>query len=200
MLSWIDPDAFLNQPDADNARLLQTLPVHVRRGSKDDGRAPEEARQLALVAAVEHDIPEMMHICDDCHFNGGVLLLNPDHPLLLKLLDEWWDSPFSGTCEPRFLRERLAEQACLDQLVVYNHTTSTRFRRAVGEADFVSLNSPNGRLVRHPWGHHRDNSDNPDGVYSVRLRSVGLWHPGAASALAKELKQLLLPWPEDALR
>lgn len=194
MLSWIDSDAFLNQPDADNAQLLQTLPVHVRHGF-----TPVEARQLALVAAVEHSIPEMITICDDCHFNGGVLLLKPDHPLLLKLLDEWWDSPFLGTCEPRFLRERLAEQACLDQLVVHNHTTRQRFRHAVGEADFVSLNSPNGRLVRHPWGHHRDSS-NPDGVYNVRLRSVGLWHQGAASALAKELKQLLLPWPEDALR
>lgn len=200
-IAWIDADAFLTQPDADYPRLLQSLPVQVR-STQPHRKRRVEARKVALVAAVEHSIPEMLTICQECHFNGGVLLLSPEHPLLPELLDAWWDSPFSGVCEPRLATERLAEQECLNHLAIYNRSTHARFGHAIGGADFVSLNTPNGRLVRHPWGHHRDPavSDNPDGIYSVRLRSVGLWHGKAATAMARELKQLLRPWPEAALQ
>lgn len=194
MVAWIDPDAFLNQPDVNYTRALLEIPIWIRRSPGQHGRAGTPP-DVAMVAAVEHSVPEMLTICETCHFNGGVLLFNMKHPQLHEFLDAWWQSPYSGVCEERFARERLVEQECLSHLVVYNRTTRARFGPVIGEADFVTINTPAGRLVRHAWGHHRDQSDSPDGIYSMRMREVGLWHAGAVEQGLKDLGRHIRQWP-----
>ena len=206
-IAWIDPDAFLSEPDVDYAAAIDALPLFLRSDRVPSGpfaslalsaQAQDESTgamtslpQLAMAASVEATIPGILEdMCPDCHFNGGVLLFNAEHPKLPELLEDWWRAPLTGVCIPDMATVRLAEQSCLNWLVEWNGPTRTQYRHVVGEADFLTINTPAGRMVRHSWTEYRGNVSHED-VFRAHMSMVGLWNHTIARQLLLELPALV---------
>jgi hypothetical protein len=194
---YLDSDAHLRLPrSADLVEVLAGLPVRQGFRGGAAGRASSRAQtrpvgrmwdvlaggRLAVVVAREYSIEGVVEICDSCQYNTGVMLFNLAHPLLLPLLQAWWDSASGGkdgVCDPRFLRRRLYDQACFDRLVQLNDSSGGRWGGIVGEMDYLTMNTPAGRVVRHSW-QPRDQSGGED---SFR-RAVARHRAAADLALA----------------
>eukprot|EP00747_Dinoflagellata_sp_TGD_P137163 gnl/TRDRNA2_/TRDRNA2_175640_c0_seq3.p1 gnl/TRDRNA2_/TRDRNA2_175640_c0~~gnl/TRDRNA2_/TRDRNA2_175640_c0_seq3.p1 ORF type:complete len:373 (+),score=31.25 gnl/TRDRNA2_/TRDRNA2_175640_c0_seq3:100-1218(+) len=197
-LLWIDADAFVAEPDADIMRVLANLPVSRLRfnasGVQVDNHVAME--NLALVAArenmrfaIEFNAGEFLpNIHEDGHLNAGILLLNLEHPKLQSLIDAWWYSPLSGVCEPRFMTDGLQDQVCFNNLIRFNETTRATYSELVGEVDFVSLNSPVGRIIRHVWGE-KYRAPQLQTLTDAQMGADGLL--AAGSGRSYELLQLL---------
>jgi hypothetical protein len=171
---YLDSDAHLRLPrSADLVEVLAGLPVRQGFRGGAAGRASSRSQtrpvgrmydvlaggRLAVVVAREYSVKGVIQICDNCQYNTGVMMFNLAHPLLLPLLQAWWDSASGGkggVCDPRFLRRRLYDQACFDRLVQLNDSSGGRWGGIVGEMDYLTMNTPAGRIVRHSWQPTKD--------------------------------------------
>jgi hypothetical protein len=213
-IAWIEDDAFLSQPDVDYAASFASLPLWVRpqyeppsmstpaepspTGASSADATTVRATSLtevAMAAAVERVVPGILEAnegrcASNCRFNVGVLLFNAEHPKLPELLEDWWRAPLTGVCIPDMATVRLAEQSCLNWLVEWNGPTRTQYRHVVGEADFLTINTPAGRMVRHSWTEYRGNVSHED-VFRAHMSMVGLWNHTIARQLLLELPALV---------
>eukprot|EP00747_Dinoflagellata_sp_TGD_P137162 gnl/TRDRNA2_/TRDRNA2_175640_c0_seq2.p1 gnl/TRDRNA2_/TRDRNA2_175640_c0~~gnl/TRDRNA2_/TRDRNA2_175640_c0_seq2.p1 ORF type:complete len:373 (+),score=48.20 gnl/TRDRNA2_/TRDRNA2_175640_c0_seq2:73-1191(+) len=201
-LLWIDADAFVAEPDADVMRVLANLPAKRIRfnanGMQPDDGIVDEAtiKDFALVAAREYGIEEFLpRVVNHGQLNGGILLLNFQHPKLKNLIDAWWESPISGVCERTLMTQGLQDQPCFNNLIRFNETTRAIYSELVGEVDFVSLNSPLGRMIRHTW-EEKKSPPVDQTLTNTQMAADGLLETGGRSyELLQLLRSHTMPFP-----
>merc|ERR1719198_351472 len=150
---WLDSDSFISAPDLDVLGTISQLPMVHQLFRNDNTRISEPVRMqdVAVVVAREYAVHNVITPCEECQFNAGVMLFNLRHSELDDLLKDWWNSPLTGLCDVSMMTEQLLDQTCFDALVRLNTTTRQRYSPLVAEIDYLAINTPVGRIVRHDW-------------------------------------------------